>query len=65
MGYLTESMMDPRAKIVAGFEPVMPSFEGRLSAGETAAIVEYIRSLKSPGPFHTPSREPVYEPIRQ
>jgi len=44
--YLTESMMDPRARIVAGFQPVMPSFQGELAAPETAAIVEFIRSLR-------------------
>ena len=44
--YLTESMMDPRARTVAGFQPVMPSFQGELAAPEAAAIVEYIRSLR-------------------
>ncbi len=46
-GYMTESMMDPRAKIVAGFKPVMPSYFGRLDAPETAAIVEFIKTLRS------------------
>jgi cytochrome c oxidase subunit II len=44
--YLTESMMDPRAKIRAGFEPVMPSYRGLLTAAETGALVEFIRSLR-------------------
>src|SRR5262249_19002422 len=35
--YLTESMMDPNARIVAGFQPVMPSYMGRLRPAETAA----------------------------
>jgi cytochrome c oxidase subunit 2 len=43
--YLTRSMMDPMAEIHVGFSPVMPSFRGQLSATETAALVEYIRSL--------------------
>ena len=43
--YLTESMMDPAAKLVVGFQPVMPSYLGSLSGPEAAAIVEYIRSL--------------------
>ena len=46
--YLTESMMDPNAKLVAGFVPIMPSYMGQLSGPETAAIVEYIRSLRRP-----------------
>jgi cytochrome c oxidase subunit II len=43
--YLTESMMDPVAKVHRGFAPIMPSYLGLLSAGETAALVEYIHSL--------------------
>jgi cytochrome c oxidase subunit 2 len=43
--YLTESIMDPLARIHRGFQPVMPSFLGRLQPAEVAAIVEYIRSL--------------------
>ncbi len=45
--YLTESMMDPQVKLVAGYANVMPSFLGRLSGPEAAAIVEFIRSLRS------------------
>jgi cytochrome c oxidase subunit 2 len=45
--YLTESMMDPNAHIVDGFKAVMPSYLGRMRPGETAAIVELIRSLRN------------------
>jgi cytochrome c oxidase subunit 2 len=44
--YLTESMMDPFKKIVAGYGPLMPSYLGTLSGPEVEAIVEYIRSLR-------------------
>lgn len=44
--YLTRSMMDPRADIVAGFKPLMPTYQGLLSSGETAALVEFIKSLQ-------------------
>jgi len=44
--YLTESMMDPFVKIVAGYGPIMPSYLGNLTGPEAAAIVEYIRSLR-------------------
>ncbi|RIK86147.1 MAG: cytochrome C [Hyphomicrobiales bacterium] len=44
--YLTQSILDPDAHIVAGFEPgAMPSFADMLEAGEVAAIVAFIRSL--------------------
>ena len=44
--YLTESMMDPTVKVVAGFQPVMPAYLGQLSGPEAAAIVEFIHSLR-------------------
>jgi cytochrome c oxidase subunit 2 len=44
--YLTESIMDPMAKIHRGYQPLMPSYQGRLGAGEVAAIVELIKSLR-------------------
>ncbi len=63
--YLTESMMDPLAKLVAGFAPVMPTFQGRLSGGETAAIVEFIKSLRSDRLEAEPVKGPEYEPTRR
>jgi cytochrome c oxidase subunit 2 len=63
--YLTESMMDPAAKIVKGFTPVMPSFQGLLSPGDTAAIIEYMKSLrdaKQPRVVSPPPVGPVYVP---
>jgi cytochrome c oxidase subunit 2 len=44
--YLTESMLDPAARVVAGYGAIMPTYRGALSQPETAAIVEYIRSLE-------------------
>ncbi|HEY8431688.1 MAG TPA: cytochrome c oxidase subunit II [Sandaracinaceae bacterium] len=46
--YLTESIMEPERDVVRGFRPVMPSYRGLLGAGEVAALVEYIRSLREP-----------------
>lgn len=44
--YLTESIVDPLAKIVAGFQPVMPEgYENQLSEQDIADIVDYIESL--------------------
>jgi cytochrome c oxidase subunit 2 len=63
-GYITESMMDPRAKIVRGFNPVMPTFKGKLAGPEVAAIVEYIKSLHTEPVEQARSRRPIYEPIR-
>jgi cytochrome c oxidase subunit 2 len=50
VAYLTESMMDPDAKVHAGFEPVMPSYAGYLKPPEVSALVEYIKGLRdAPG----------------
>jgi len=43
--YIRDSILKPRAKIVAGYEPLMPSFEGKISEDELVAIVAYIKSL--------------------
>jgi cytochrome c oxidase subunit 2 len=45
--YLTESMMDPKAKIVRGYQPLMPTFQGLLTPPETAGLVEFIKSLRA------------------
>ncbi len=43
--YIRESVLEPNAKVVAGFEPVMPTYQGRLRDDEIAALTAYIRSL--------------------
>jgi cytochrome c oxidase subunit II len=43
--YLRESIVDPMARIVAGFDPVMPTYKGRLRDNELTALIEYIKTL--------------------
>jgi cytochrome c oxidase subunit 2 len=43
--YVRESMMQPQAKIVQGFEPIMPTFQGLLKPNEINGLVAYIKSL--------------------
>jgi cytochrome c oxidase subunit 2 len=59
--YLTRSMMDPAAQVVAGYQNVMPSFQGRMTPPEVAAVLEYLKSLKTPAVQAGPSEGPVYE----
>jgi cytochrome c oxidase subunit II len=61
--YITKSMMDPMADIVLGYPPVMPTFQGKLAAPETAAILEFIKSLRSRELEAHPAAPPVYAPI--
>lgn len=44
--YLRESIVDPQAKIVQGYQPVMQTYRGILSDDEITNIIEYIKSLK-------------------
>ena len=61
--YLTRSMMDPAAQVVAGYQNVMPSFQGRMTPPEVAAVVEFVKSLANPAEQPGPSEGPAYEPI--
>src|SRR3981189_2531470 len=44
--YSRESILQPNAKIVAGFQPVMPSFQGLVSEDQILAITAYIKTQK-------------------
>ncbi len=44
--YIRESILDPNAKIVKGFPPVMPTFKGILKDDDITAIIAYIKTLK-------------------
>ena len=43
--YLRESILRPNAKIVAGYPPIMPTFQGQISEEGLLHILAYIRSL--------------------
>ena len=57
--YLRESILHAGAKIVAGYENIMPTFAGLLSEEEVIALVGFIKSL-SPG--DTPQRVEAFPP---
>tara|TARA_A100001015_G_scaffold85854_1_gene95410 strand:+ start:1299 stop:2258 length:960 start_codon:yes stop_codon:yes gene_type:complete len=44
--YLKESILYPQRKIVKGYQPVMPSYQGLLEDIEIDAIIEYIKELR-------------------
>lgn len=44
--YLRESILNPNAKIAAGYAAVMPSFKGQLSDDQIDALIEYIKAQK-------------------
>jgi cytochrome c oxidase subunit II len=44
--YLRESIENPMAKVVRGYNPVMPTFKGQIAETDLNALVAYIKSLK-------------------
>jgi cytochrome c oxidase subunit II len=43
--YVRESILTPSAKITAGFQPIMPTFQGLVTEEQLLALVEYVKSL--------------------
>jgi len=43
--YIRESVLYPQAKIVAGFDDIMPTFKGLVTEDGLLKLVEYVRSL--------------------
>ena len=58
--YVRESILNPRAKTVEGFEQLMPTFEGQISEEGLLQLIAYIRSLSKPatgGTTHKPTMQ--------
>jgi cytochrome c oxidase subunit 2 len=43
--YVRESILNPTAKVVQGFQPIMPSFQGKLSDAQINQLIAYIQSI--------------------
>jgi cytochrome c oxidase subunit II len=43
--YVRESILNPAAKVVSGYKPVMPSFQGLLNEEQILDLVAYVRSI--------------------
>jgi len=58
--YVRESVLNPTAKIVSGFQPIMPSFQGQVSEEQLNALVAYVKSLSQApaGVAATPTNNP-------
>ena len=48
--YVRESIMVPSAKVVKGFQPIMPPFQGVIAEEQVIQLIAYIKSLKADGP---------------
>ncbi len=47
-GYLRDSILLPKKDVVAGYAPIMPSFQGQLDEGELAALITYLKENRGP-----------------
>jgi cytochrome c oxidase subunit 2 len=59
--YIRESIMNPRAKVVAGYDPVMPTFQGLVSEEQLLQLIAYIKSIgvQQPGGNSQKTAAPV------
>jgi len=53
--YIRESILQLGAKVVKGFKPIMPTFQGQLSDEQLNALVAYVKSLGQPAAEAQPS----------
>ena len=45
--YIRESILTPTAKMVAGFQPLMPTFQGVVSEEQIAQLTAYVKTLST------------------
>lgn len=43
--YIVESILQPQAHLLAGFDPIMPSYQGRFKPDELTGIIAYMKSI--------------------
>ena len=53
--YIRESILNPQAKLVAGFGPIMPTFQGQVSEDQLVQLVAFIKSLPAGGQVQQPA----------
>ena len=58
--YLRESILNPQAKLVDGFGPIMPTFQGQISEDQILQLLAFIKSLQVANPqTTTPAASPA------
>ena len=64
-GYVRESILTPQLKIVAGYQPVMPTFQGLVNEEGVMALIEYIKSLPAPAAPAKTATAPAARPAQR
>jgi cytochrome c oxidase subunit 2 len=57
--YLRESILNSQARVVRGFTPLMPTFQGLISEEGLAALIEHIKSLSPQAGASAPAAVPA------
>jgi cytochrome c oxidase subunit 2 len=57
--YIRESILNPQAKVVKGFQPIMPTFQGQVNEEDLLKLLAYVKSL---GPMTKPGALAVESP---
>jgi len=57
--YLRESILNPMAKVLSGYEPVMPTYRGQINEEGLMQLIAYIRSIGPPEPAQSPAGHPT------
>ena len=57
--YIRESIVAPSARVVAGYQPIMPTFQGLVSEEQLLQLVAYVRTLGAKGAAPSPPPVPV------
>jgi cytochrome c oxidase subunit II len=61
--YIRESILTPQAKIVSGFTPIMPTFQGLITEEQLLQLIAYVKSLSdNPGGVGPITPEPGTPP---
>jgi cytochrome c oxidase subunit 2 len=47
--YIRESIINPQAKIVQGFGPIMPTFQGQITEDQLVQLLAFVKSLQASG----------------
>jgi cytochrome c oxidase subunit 2 len=53
--YIRESIVNPQAKVVTGFQPIMPTFQGLVTEEQLLQLIAYVRSLGEAKPPAAPA----------
>jgi cytochrome c oxidase subunit 2 len=67
--YIRESIVNPHVKLVAGFGPIMPTFQGQVTEEQLVQLIAFIKSLQgatqpsgAPGVSSTPMPQATTSP---